>query len=1517
MKRLILVVCIAAVLAVVAAGVWVYVRRSDSRRGLLKAQVALKADQTPRALALAREYTGRFPDDWKGHFVQALAQMRLGEYVSARQSLERAQHLEGADPSVTVALAETYMLPALQSVESADGPAKLAALQSALEQIAKAGEVLAGPAPSDPTSRLGLRQMAASVTAELARVHRQIAQALANEAQTAQAGGAEARARQLQDESDQSARQADRLQDQAMVKLSEFLADARAQLEGASPAGADARLVKHIDAGGRDLIAIGMELDEPARWQQIRQALAGLEEAAPVPAMQVVVYEVARRPFDTHTQRRSALQAACEQVDAALAKLPEPAGRRELLLARAQLAMALRDPITAERLCEEVLADAPNQPMARFILARSLLAQKQYGRAERILFTLRMRLPGSPEIAIAYAQAARAAGSAELAHQAILEALEIDPANAPARQLLIDEYLGRGFPARAYSQARQYYDHCPDDPVALTFVIRAALAAGRRTEVENLLEEVVRRESPGPELLTVAAEGFDLLGYKDRSAKAALAAVRAPAATMEARLARARALALGGDVQRAEILLARELADNGDRSAVHFEIARLHAAAGRGLQAIDHYRAAIRRNPLSSTYGLALARALLADGSLGPCQEALASLPANDARANLLRLQLRVLAGDTVSPVEALSLASSQPQAALPLALAYFHNGQTAQCLEVCLAELGHGSEDIGLRILAGQACVALGQFDSGVEHMAKAVAAEPSRMDLYMQTGSLLARRLPADQLAKRLAAISGARADLAHLAAGWVLSRHGRHDQVVQLCRNLAEREDVLPTVRRRAKFMLAHGLASTGQLPEALVELEELAANSRWRKRVGPAKAQLLARSGRREEARGVLDALRADARAQRDAAQLASLVGLYREAGSDADALAVCDDLLALPGNERLAELLKAGIHRAVEQFDQAAAAYRRAIAALPSDLAARLALAEVLDGAHKPLESLAALDQAQALGRTGRIVAGLARAQLLTRWGLRQQARRCLADIQQLDDADSPRIRLALGEALAGLGAADDARACLQAIGPYAAQYVSARLALARLAGTPAEALAVLDAMPAPHSNRDDVLAEVLAALIGDGRPRDAAERFDKFVRTRRAEGSWPERTALLVFQAELEATREPEAYRLARRMHSQTGRDTWRQLALLLEPAGATAGEKVAPKGDDPIDAAIVLARAAAGGDDQAAQQHAESFERLCAAPEATVASDIRILAALATRGPAPADRIYRDVAGRRLVGVIRLAAIAAMARSDGPKLRQQAGRLLHSRLALKLGAVALGRRLAKDLLADDPTCVWAAALAIGSAGDPAEREKLLAALRPGDGPAAQAIRAGTAMDRGEYERAAEAYGVAADASDDDPALRLRQAVALERVGRIDQAMQVYRALTSAPHVLSAAAAANNAAFIHATRHGDDPTQLAQAYAWAQAAVRAAPNVPTFRDTKGWIAHLLGRRQEACRELRRALVGMSDSPEVHEHLADAEAAAGNAELAQWHRQASRELRSRAAEDDTVAAGAGGEPGSPR
>ena len=80
-----------------------------------------------------------------------------------------------------------------------------------------------------------------------------------------------------------------------------------------------------------------------------------------------------------------------------------------------------------------------------------------------------------------------------------------------------------------------------------------------------------------------------------------------------------------------------------------------------------------------------------------------------------------------------------------------------------------------------------------------------------------------------------------------------------------------------------------------------------------------------------------------------------------------------------------------------------------------------------------------------------------------------------------------------------------------------------------------------------------------------------------------------------------------------------------------------------------------------------------------------------------------------------------------------------------------------------------------------------------------------------------------------------------------------------------------------------------------EAYPWARKAVEQAPEVYTFHDTKGWLAYLLGRPEEACKELRYALRGMSESREVHKHLAKAEAAVGNVQLARWHFQAAERL----------------------
>jgi len=124
--------------------------------------------------------------------------------------------------------------------------------------------------------------------------------------------------------------------------------------------------------------------------------------------------------------------------------------------------------------------------------------------------------------------------------------------------------------------------------------------------------------------------------------------------------------------------------------------------------------------------------------------------------------------------------------------------------------------------------------------------------------------------------------------------------------------------------------------------------------------------------------------------------------------------------------------------------------------------------------------------------------------------------------------------------------------------------------------------------------------------------------------------------------------------------------------------------------------------------------------------------------------------------------------------------------------------------------------------------------------------------------------------------------------MALEQAGRAAEALLVYRQVWDATqHPI----AANNAAYVVSCLYPKDTAKLAEARQWAEAAVKAAPDIPGFRDTLGWIAYLQGRNDEALQSLHRAVKGLPGSPEVHFHLGQAEMAAKQADFARWHLQA--------------------------
>jgi tetratricopeptide (TPR) repeat protein len=384
----------------------------------------------------------------------------------------------------------------------------------------------------------------------------------------------------------------------------------------------------------------------------------------------------------------------------------------------------------------------------------------------------------------------------------------------------------------------------------------------------------------------------------------------------------------------------------------------------------------------------------------------------------------------------------------------------------------------------------------------------------------------------------------------------------------------------------------------------------------------------------------------------------------------------------------------------------------------------------------------------------------------------------------------------------------------------------------------------------------------------------------------------------------------------------QSPKPGWRRLAMLLAPGPAAGdGRETEPK--KPLDLLIAIANAARFGDVESLRVHTHRFDSLPAKADACPPT-LRILATLLAdsvndpnavaralttgkikRAPlealtaaepgARARQTLQAVPPGKLPGTLRAAAMSLAALEDRSKQRQQAGRLLRASLALHMGLRGLARRIAMELLRSDATCQWAALLAAAARPDSQGLRDVISILKPPTSAAKASLEAELLLREGKHEPAAESFRRAAELVSETSDLRLKEAIATEKAGRLTEALGLYRQVASGGAGDIAATAANNAAYIVAQLWPDDKKRLLQAYRWSAAAVSASTNVATFHDTRGWIAHLLGRNDEACLELRRALRGMRDSPDVHAHLAAVERALGNHDLARWHNQAAERL----------------------
>ena len=1494
MRRFALILVIVAVLGVMVMGIVWYLHRNTAEKLRIRSELALRAKEYDRALALAESAIAKEPGNWQGYYTRARALSSKALYDEARKALEEAAKHDPPGVTVELALADTYAMPGRRSLASEEAGRQTAAITQAIEQLRRANEYLSKVKAKDEAGAgaLDVQEAVSFNLAQIGGAQRLLGDRLKKEAQMAATAGdaagknaKEKAAAKAAAESEQSLREAAKT----------LMAILRREPQRAAAA------IMVVD--------LCVELKDQQGLAEARQIVAAQPDPPVAAVVRLVMAELrSAEGADDEAVAPKSLEAAAQKLDRLLEKHPDNVEAR---IARAEVALRAADPAKALELLKQAIDAKPGRDQevtAKVLQAQALMAQNKWEEAERALYPLRTEFSGWATVQYSYGIAAHEIGKTQVAREAMRtvtdeierRALRPDPLFAKAHRYLAESLLASGIGSEAFSDAKAYYEAVVADrsetgvlnlPHALVLYVRAAKVTDQVGVARTALEAALKEHPSRPSVLLAIYEGYALLGEQANVVRKPLEmAAECSAQTAAERLAVARARALLGRVSEAETLLADELAKRPEGARIPFELGRLYALTGRRLQAIEQYRSALRLDDRNTRYREALAEALyesgLYDDCLAECQAIRDREPGNVMAVRLTNL-IRLARDEDMLPQPGAGSLSG-----LALAQAHLTDGHPQQCVELCLVHLKKAANDVDALLLLGQAYRALGQNDKCIEQWTAALRQAPARLSIYRQLANVMSQGAKPEDVEAKLASIPGSKRDLVDMAMGWLFDHRRQYDAAAEAYGRLAGRQDALEDVKNLARLFQAQSLAQAGHVDRAIVELDRLAATTTKasRSQVLYYKTTLLASANRSKEADAILVDMVKQAIQDKDAAMLGRIVTLHTQMRQADKALAVCDAIEKMLPNDARPCLARADVLVAAGRIEDAIVWHRKAIERQPGNLRPYVVLARALDATDRPLDAMAVLKQLEGLGQTARSEALFERGAMLSRWGLQAQAVAAFEQLAEAGRGGDPQVQLVLGRAFAALGKRDRARPALEKVPEYAPQYVTARQLLADLEDTPDKKMRVLAQLRKTKQDPPAVLAQEMNILCQANRPDDAVRLFQDFAAKRGAGKPLPGEVASQALQAMLKAHDVAGATGLAARLAGESRDPRWRLAAAILaidtkpEAARAWLPEVGAAA---PHEALLGLVIASKTGQPVLPWKNRLNEIQLTLsrmAPPRSLPGDLRLLAALAAGAKAEAQADLSTTIGT--AGSARRMADELIASfTQNPKASEEATGLLQASLAIELGMPDLGRAWALRVLKARPACQWAAALVMRTDPDAKTARDVLGILQPGDCLVALAIKARLAAEAKDYDKVVELCRSAVQAEKSSPELVMNLAMALEGAGRAAEALPLYQQTWEATH---GPVAGNNVAYITAQLYPQDAARLAEARKCIEAVVKAQPNVPEFRDTNGWIAFLQGRYKEAVSDLRRAIRGRPDSPDVHYHLGQAEAAVGQKDLARWH-----------------------------
>lgn len=1457
-KRVILLVIVLGMLLGIGGGIWWYLRRNSGWRLLSRAQVAIQAEQYDEAAELAAKYRQRNPKNWQGYYWGALAYKELGRYGDARELLDKvraeveAGRMTADMTRILRLLADTYAMPALETLGERAEASQPEELRDAARQLEKANDIL-DRVEAEADDAVALRSQSARNLMWIGLARRMLA------------------------ESDE-----ERAASRALL------------MEAAQEHLAVLREDPSLQPAAERLVRLCRGLGDAKLTDSAREVMLGAEDVAPGPAARLIMMDLPPAPGPDGAYRPNRNGGYRQKLDELIERHPD-----EVLpqVVRAQLAVLEGDLGTAERLCGGVLERHPSHRLARLVKARTAYQRGEYDEAARELSVLNSDEPNWPAALYAHGQALEAAGNEAYAQDRYDKVLELEPHHRGAFLARVTYLSEEGLDHDAFRVAMKHYEARPGSRLAVGYLVDLAVRTEQPTVAKEALASAVDEWSGEPGNLLVAADGYRMLGEAETAASLVeQAAAVEPEGPAEVR-AVADAMVRLGRLEEAEALIRRHHDADPSAPLAHM-LGRVFARTGRTFQAVDMYRQAIDLGGTSGPVVLDLAAALFEAQDYEAAEDVLADAPPDDPRTEYLRFRLALARGEEAA-AEMEPAAGEGGASSLAKAMDYLRAGRPEDCLRVCrtLAEESPGST--APHWLMGRAHLQMGQLEECVSVWKQALSDEPGQASRYRDLAAVLAGDGAAvDDVRAELSAIPNARSALVEIACGWLHLRRGEPDEAIDLYRNLTGRADVTPDMRGRARLGLIRALADAGKVPEAIAELDDLAAQEAWRPWANRVKARLVAADGNLDAAKDLLAEQFAAAHSQQSMPVMRQVVNEYVRLGLHEAALQALDKMLELQPDSHGVLIRKAAVLRRTGQLSEATAACEKAIAAQPHDLNGYRMLARMRDEQLKLGEALDVLERMERLGPSGRVTSLVEQGILLAGWGLHQPALEAIQEASEHTEIHQPRIQYGLARALAGLGATDKARAALRGIPSYSPYHMRARLLLSAMEEDVGDRLGILADLQESHPARLDVLSARMAALVAAAGPAEAVEAFRAFRAQQDEDRSMPSAIASQAVKALLADDEVRAAAELADEMREATGAPQWHVARCLLLAMSAEPNRALEflpePDGCAFFEAAVGLIaaeRAGASVTPWAARIRQLQEQARASDSPANLPMVHRLLAAWAAGDEGRADELLRELEARPDELGLSFSLVAEPAGRPKPA---EASRLLAATVAQGIGLVEWGGRQALSVLREHPECHLAAAMALGQGAAPVDT--VLELIRPTDAPLALAVRGASLAAEQRHEEAVALFAASEDAVRADPSLQLQYGYALEQAGRLEQAEALYRQLWAD---VGAPVAANNAAYVMVRRHGpDDAEALEEAMRLAEQAVEAAPRAPGFRDTLGWIALLRGREDKALTLLRQAIKAMPEEPEVHYHLGRAEFAAGNARLARLHLQAAVDLTER-------------------